>query len=401
MKSMTVLKKLFWLGTGLISLLLVNCESNKVAQNWHKGNLHTHSLWSDGDDFPEMIIQWYKDNHYQFIALSDHNTIADSEFWFEIKERELKNKTLEQYQNRFGDWVETKIDSTKTLVRLKTFEEYRSKLEVLDSFLVIKSEEVTSSFEKKPIHINVTNIQEKIDPIRGKSVLEVMQRTIDAVHEQRKRLNIPMFAHINHPNFGYGISIEDLKQLSGERFFEVYNGHPAVNNEGDDTHIDTETMWDLINIHYHKEGKPLMFGIATDDSHNYHSFSSNRSNTGRGWVMVNSKKLDAEHLISAMESGAFYASSGVYLKNVFANQNEIGIAVDPEAGVRYEIIFIGYQKGAEEAVELKKVQGTTASYAYQKEDVFVRVKINSDAKKDNPIIEGETKKAWTQPVLVQ
>jgi hypothetical protein len=29
------------------------------------------------------------------------------------------------------------------------------------------------------------------------------------------------------------------------------------------------------------------------------------------------------------------------------------------------------------------------------------VKINSDAKKDNPIIEGETKKAWTQPVLVQ
>jgi hypothetical protein len=189
--------------------------------------------------------------------------------------------------------------------------------------------------------------------------------------------------------------------LNGERFFEVYNGHPAVNNEGDDTHIDTETMWDLINIHYHKEGKPLMFGIATDDSHNYHSFSSNRSNTGRGWVMVNSKKLDAEHLISAMESGAFYASSGVYLKNVFANQNEIGIAVDPEAGVRYEIIFIGYQKGAEEAVELKKVQGTTASYAYQKEDVFVRVKINSDAKKDNPIIEGETKKAWTQPVLVQ
>jgi hypothetical protein len=31
-----------------------------------------------------------------------------------------------------------------------------------------------------------------------------------------------MFAHINHPNFGYGIDVEDMKNLNGERFFEVY-----------------------------------------------------------------------------------------------------------------------------------------------------------------------------------
>ena len=241
---MNVLKQLLLTGAGFIILNLVSCENNSAEQNWYKGNLHTHSLWSDGDDFPEMIIQWYKDNDYQFIALSDHKTIGDSEFWYEIKERELKHKTLEKYQNRFGDWVETKTDSGKTLVRLKTFEEFQSKLQLPDSFLVIKSEEVTSSFEKKPVHINVTNIEEKIDPIRGTSVLDVMQRTIDAVHEQRKRLNIPMFAHINHPNFGYGISMEDLKQLNGERFFEVYNGHPSVNNEGNDTHLDTQTMRD-------------------------------------------------------------------------------------------------------------------------------------------------------------
>ena len=64
-----------------------------------------------------------------------------------------------------------------------------------------------------------------------------MQKTIDAVNEQKNKLNIPMFAHINHPNFGYGINVEDLKKLNGERFFEVYNGHPAVHNEGDDLHI--------------------------------------------------------------------------------------------------------------------------------------------------------------------
>ena len=398
---MRIFNKPFLVVAGLISIQLVSCKNFSAKQTWHKGNLHTHSLWSDGDDFPEMIIQWYKDNDYQFIALSDHNTIGDSEFWYEIREREVKNKTLEKYQNRFGDWVETKMDSGKTLVRLKTFEEFRSKLQVPDSFLVIKSEEVTSSFEKKPIHINVSNIVEKIDPIRGTSVLDVMQRTLDAVHEQRKRLKTPMFAHINHPNFGYGISADDLKQLNGERFFEVYNGHPAVNNEGDDMHIDTETMWDLVNIHYLNKGKPLLFGIATDDSHRYHSFSSEDSNTGRGWVMVNCKKLASEDIISAMEKGDFYASTGVHLKKLFTDKKQIEIEVDPEFGVIYEIIFIGYQKGAEDVVELKKVIGKSASYTFKKEDVFVRVRINSDAKKDNPIIKDETKKAWTQPFLVE
>jgi hypothetical protein len=398
---MKVLNQLLLLGVGLIALPLVSCEKSKPEQKWYKGNLHTHSLWSDGDDFPEMIIQWYKDNEYQFIALSDHNTIADSEFWYEIKERERKYKTLEKYQKRFGNWVETKTDSAKTFVRLKTFEEYQSKLQNPGSFLIIKSEEVTSSFENKPVHINVTNLHEKIDPIRGSSVLDIMQRTLDAMHEQSKRLNIPMIAHINHPNFGYGISTEDLKQLNGERFFEVYNGHPAVNNQGNETHDDTETMWDLINIHYHREGKPLLFGVATDDSHRYHTFSSKDSNTGRGWVMVNSKKLDVHHIISAMENGDFYASTGVYLKKLYADKNQILLAVDPEPGVDYEIIFMGYQKGSEEVVELKKVKGTSASYDFHKEDVFVRVKIISDAKKNNPVMKDETKKAWTQPFLVQ
>ena len=139
-----------WIAFFLACFIMVSFEICSSKQIWHKGNLHTHSLWSDGDDFPEMIIQWYKDHDYHFIALSDHNTVGDSEFWYEIKERDLKNKTLEKYQKRFGDWVETKKDSCKIFVRLKTFDEFQSKLDVPDSFLVIKSEEVTSSFEDKP-----------------------------------------------------------------------------------------------------------------------------------------------------------------------------------------------------------------------------------------------------------
>gem|GEM_PF-5552938 len=42
---------------------------------WFKGNTHTHSLWSDGNDFPEMITDWYKRHGYNFLAISDHNIL--------------------------------------------------------------------------------------------------------------------------------------------------------------------------------------------------------------------------------------------------------------------------------------------------------------------------------------
>ena len=385
----------------LIFIPLISCKQEFPKQYWQKGNLHTHSFWSDGDDFPEMIIKWYKNNDYQFIALSDHNTMASRDYWYKLKEKDNQNKVLEKYQKSLGDWVETKIDSTGMFVRLKTFKEYQSKLEDPNSFLIIQSEEVTSSFENKPVHINVTNIKEKIEPFKGNSVYEVMQQTLDEVHAQRKKLDIPMFAHINHPNFGYGINVEDLKKLNGERFFELYNGHPKVNNEGDDMNMDLETMWDLINISYYNDNKPLLLGIATDDSHNYHVKSKANSNTGRGWVMVNSQKLDTESLINAMEAGDFYSSSGVILKQVFQNKEKLFIEVEPKEGIDYEIIFMGYRKGSYNIEVLKRVKDNSSSYTFQEDDLFVRAKINSTDLNENPSRLGETKQAWVQPVIIK
>ena len=67
---------------------------NKSIKHWFKGNLHTHSYWSDGDEFPEVIMDWYKSNGYQFVALSDHNTLAEGDQWIVIAEDSL-------YQNAF------------------------------------------------------------------------------------------------------------------------------------------------------------------------------------------------------------------------------------------------------------------------------------------------------------
>jgi len=67
-----------------------------------------------------------------------------------------------------------------------------------------------------------------------------MQKNVDAVLAQEKKTGQPMFPHINHPNFGWGITAEELAQVRGERFFEVYNGHPGVRNYGDEAHASVE-----------------------------------------------------------------------------------------------------------------------------------------------------------------
>ena len=383
----------------VIIFLSTACSKQLESKRWYKGNLHTHSYWSDGDEFPEMIMDWYKSNNYQFVALSDHNILAEGEKWKAIPNSLLLKKGFEKYLQKYGkDWVVYKEDSSGLSVKLKTLEEYRPLFEEAGKFLILQSEEITTNFGDKPIHINATNIQELILPREGKSVVEVMQNNIDAVLEQRERTGTPMFPHINHPNFYYGISAQDIINVKGERFFEVYNGHPLVNNFGDSVHLSTEEMWDMINIAYIKKNQPLIYGIATDDSHNYHTFGEEYSNSGRGWVMVLAEELSPGALINAMESGDFYASTGVTLKKADYSDPHIEVEVEPQSGVSYEIQFIGATRKDEKSSLLKKEAGNKAQFTLSEEHLFVRAKIISTKIKENPFQPGEFETAWTQPV---
>ena len=390
----------------LILTVVMSCmESKLVAQiestpQWFKGNLHTHSYWSDGDEFPEVILDWYKSNGYQFMALSDHNTIAEGEKWITIGKDSIYQNAFQDYFKTYGpNWVTHKTDSGQTTVKLKTYEEYSHKVEETGKFLVIKSEEITDKYEDKHIHMNATNIQNKIIPMGGRSVADVMQNNLNQVLQQREETGVPMIPHINHPNFYYSISLDDMISLKGERFFEVYNGHPMVHNMGDSTHISTEKMWDQINISYLENNKPLMYGLATDDSHHYHKAGHSWSNAGRGWVMVQSDTLTAEALIHSLESGDFYSSTGVKLKTLAQDDNKISIEIEAEKGVTYKMSFIGCKKGETETKTLKLVEELQAEFKITEDMLFVRCKITSSKLQENPIENMLFEMAWTQPII--
>ncbi len=388
-----------------IIILLFACGPICAQQNadrleWFKGNTHTHSYWSDGDDFPEMIMEWYKTHGYDFICLSDHNTLAQGEKWKLIPDFPAHERRFKEYLNKYGeDWVTYEVDSAKRVrVKLKTLEEYAPLFEEKGKFLIIQSEEITDAFEKKPVHINAINVKEAILPSGGSSVTEVMQNNLDKVYEQRQRTGQAMFAHINHPNFIWGISLQDMMKLNGDRFFEVFNGHPMVNNYGDSTRPGTEQMWDLLLINGVQKNKPFLYGLATDDSHNYLSYGIRNSNPGRGYIMVHARELTAASIIEAMESGNFYSSTGVELEKVTFQEGYLSIKVKPKAGVTYAIQFIGADKGKENASILKVVNGTEAKFKIKKRHAFVRANVISSKYQENPFREGDFERAWVQPV---
>jgi hypothetical protein len=389
----------------LALLLLADFTQGQTTTRWYKGNTHTHSLWSDGDDYPEMILDWYKTRGYDFIALSDHNILADKEFWKDVPAHPFRQRRFKEYLAKYGEqWVTYKTDSAgKISVKLKTLDEFRPLFEEKEKFLIIKAEEVTDKFGDKPIHMNAINIKELIKPQGGNSIAEVMQNNLDAVYEQRERTGQPMFPHINHPNFGWAIKANDMMNLRGERFFEVYNGHPHVHNYGDSTTYGMEELWDHLLIRYLQDGREPLYGLATDDSHNYLEYKVGLSNPGRGWIMVRAAELSPEAIIAAMEKGDFYASTGVSLKQVEARKGKLSVQVDAKPNTTYTIQFWGAQainrSDEPERKLLKEVKGTSASYALNKRDLFVRAKITSDTPQANPFQEGDVETAWTQPLV--
>ena len=395
--------------------LACGCTSSSNQQDspdrWLKGNLHTHSLWSDGDQFPEVIGMWYRDHGYDFLAISDHNTIADEEKWVDVSPDGGRVDAFESLRSTAGAGEPVVVDSLgRRYAKLATFAEYRSRVELPGSFILLRSEEITDHFGSSPIHINAANIQELIRPQGGGSVRETIQRNMDAVEEQRRRTGAPILPHLNHPNFQWGVTAADIAFITGDRFFEVYNGHPAVHNEGDATHHSTEEIWDAVLAARIARDMEVMYGLATDDAHYFLSTGSQFSNPGRGWVNVRSSTLSADSILSALEAGDFYASSGVSIRSINRSPSGLSFEIEAEPGATYETRFVISTPATEESdadslfrsgvgIVAATDSSLNPSYSFSGNEMYVRAVVTSSKRKENPYVEGEYERAWIQPVV--
>ena len=299
---------------------------------WYKGNTHTHTLNSDGDSTPDEVVRWYREHGYHFLVLTDHNFLT----------------------------------SVEGLNALHGADE---------KFLVVRGEEVTDAFGDKPIHVNGLNVARLVEPQGGRSVVETVQRNVDAV---RAAEGVP---HINHPNFRWAVTADELRQVQNNKLLEIFNGHPQVNNLGGGGVPGLEEVWDAILT----SGK-LIYGIAVDDAHHFkRPWDRGAARPGQGWVVVRAERLTAAALLTALERGDFYASTGVELDDYRADGQGVTVNIREERFSKYRVVFIG--RGGR---VLSETPTNPAVYRFRGDEGYVRAKV----------IESNGKVAWTQPVLV-
>lgn len=397
---------------------------------WWKGNLHTHTLWSDGNEFPEMAAEWYRTHGYHFLALSDHNVLSQGMRWMKQAEIEKRGgpQAVAKYHQRFGEaWVETRGEGAAREYRLKPLEEFRALVEERGRFLMIPAEEISDKAEGVPVHINATNLRDPLPPLGGATVREAITNNLRNVQDQAQRAGREILAHLNHPNFGWAVTAEDLAHVVLERHFEVYNGHPGVNHLGDATRPGVERLWDIANtIRLVDLQAPPLLGIATDDTHHYHDApggSAKSSRPGRGWVMVRSTHLTPEKILRAIKAGDYYASSGVVLADVRydAGKKTLELAIEPDADAIYTTHFVGTLHGADTTGAepqppaskggrasrrysdqigqvLATAQGLRPRYQLSGRELYVRAVVTSSLPPVDPSFAGQRRQAWTQPV---
>lgn len=292
-----------------------------MTRRWFKGNLHTHTTNSDGDSPPGAVVRWYRDAGYDFLALTDHDIL-----------------TLP--------------------------DEYRI---LAGRMELIHGEEITAG----DIHVNALGIRADIAPVLAPTEQLTLDRNAARV---RAAGGVPA---INHPNFRWAVRQSDVEPLGSVSVFEVYNAGPEKNNGGRPGHGSTEELWDgLLSL-----GR-RMVGIATDDAHEFTRWGQQYRNPGRAWVHVHAESAREADVLSALEAGACYASTGVEIEDVGYGRDGVAIDIATRFDRAYQTRFIG--RGGE---VLEEVHGPQARYRYRGSEGYVRARVDDS--------DGGT--AWLQP----
>jgi hypothetical protein len=346
-----------------------SASTGEPPLHWYRGNTHTHTLNSDGDESPDVVAHWYRAHGYQFLVITDHEYLTD----------------VEGLNRAIG---------------------------AEDQFLLMRGEEVTQEVSDpshpegiREVHVNGINLQHVVHALgqpyhegegrlapKGTTVAEVLTRNIAEIQAAGG------LAQVNHPNFRWSLRIADMTELPDGILFEIWNGgHDPINNLGGvdaagNRTPSAEEMWDALL----SQGKHI-WAVGSDDSHQYHDLENiNSMRPGLAWVVVRADRLTPDAITAALARGDFYDSTGVELDNIRAQPRELAIAIHPpgslpnapdwKSDTRYLTRFIGKKSRL-----LAEVGGLNPRYAIHGDEGFVRARIT----------DSNGRQAWTQPTFVR
>ena len=327
-------------------------SATPAALHWYRGNTHAHTLESDGDSPPLEVARWYRDRGYQFTFITDHEKLTD----------------VAPLNAALGE---------------------------PGKFLVIAGQEVTQILpdsthpdRRRQGHVNSLLPARVVLPQGGASLAESYGRNLAAI------VAAGGLPQVNHPNWRWSTRPADMFALPDSTLFEVWNGHPGINNAGGATGdgpgaaraLSTDALWDTLLT----RGK-VMWGVGSDDSHTFTKpWDASAARPGQAWVVVRADTLTPEAIVRALHRGDFYSSTGVVLDDLRADRSGVALVIAAPFGstrddTRFTTEFVG--RGGR---VLATVHGREARYRIVGNEGYVRARITDSM----------GRRAWTQPVML-
>ncbi|MBO4548733.1 MAG: PHP domain-containing protein [Abditibacteriota bacterium] len=306
----------------ILFLMLAVMISGRAYAGVFKGQLHLHTNLSDADGDPDRAARAYRELGFDFAAFSDHSVYYDPQVTVKEKPEGLLLIGAQELsfmcRNRMG-----------TLV---------------------------------PFHANAIGIREGVGT---EEIRESLARQAEAcVNDTLAAGGIPM---LNHPNFRYAYSFDEILHITRPFLMEVINMHSGVPNEGSPAFPSHERIWDALLT----SGKTV-YGTGTDDTHVYDSSLRHRRNSpGMAWIMLEAAHLTEQDVLLALRNGSFYSTTGPEILDCRMSRERVYISiVDADPGWRIE--FIGKY-----GMLLKASPGPEAEYEIKGDEMYVRVKAYS------------------------
>ena len=249
-----------------------------------KGNMHMHSVRSDGKLQPAEVVAEYKKRGFDFIQLSDHDIYWDNDEF-----------DTEDFLVLAG-----------TEASLKMNEEHPWELEYRRG----------RGF--RHMHLgclkDVTRTDDYVPYAHDERVPRVVDRGIDSWNKAIEILkDHGNLVWVNHPHWSR-IAPEMLLAMNGCMAIEVWNtGVMHACGGRDDT-----AVWDYLL----QRGKRV-FGLAGDDAHGIWP------TLGVSFNMVQAEKLTKPALVEALKKGEFYASTGPIFKDIRVEDGVLKMQFSP------------------------------------------------------------------------
>lgn len=310
-------------------------------KKFFKANLHCHSTYSDGKLTVDELKKEYMKKGYSIVAFTDHEHLIDNsrltdENFLAITACELAIKefpaqsTLVNHNMRVAHLNVYALDPHNTVTPC-----YSS---VYDHYL---------NEETRPL-IRYENEYERIYSADGINTI---------IKIAREKGFIVCY---NHPSWSLENATHYL-QYDGLFAVEIYN-HGCANMGI----VTDEPVYDDML----RAGKRL-FCVASDDNHNLSPLSDPESDSFGGWVYVNADTLEYGNVMSALQKGDFYASTGPQIYSLTRENLEVFVECSPAQSVA--VITRGRRAKCIHATDANGV--TRATFTLRKTDEYFRLRI--------------------------